>query len=180
MNYDLEEVIRSLDQMLADDIVDDYAIGGAIAASFYGEVATTEDVDVFIVFRPGASSLIIDPTPVIRYFTDKGHSLFEDKVVIGGWPVQFLPPPTRLEEEALQQAVTLEDGDLKLRVLPREYLAAIALQTNRAKDRNRLIQLREEGDLDILKFESIVESHGLSGRWQEFQRQFPPDTEHHG
>ncbi|MBX3740229.1 MAG: hypothetical protein KF712_04515 [Akkermansiaceae bacterium] len=137
-------------------------------------------MDVFIVFRPGASSLIIDPTPVIRYFTDKGHSLFEDKVVIGGWPVQFLPPPTRLEEEALGKAIVLQYGDLKLRVLPREYLAAIALQTNRAKDRNRLIQLREEGDLDMAEFETILESHGLSSRWREFQRQFPPDAEPQG
>lgn len=132
---------------------------------------------MFIVFRPGASSLIIDPTPVIRYFTDKGHALFEDKVVIGGWPVLFLPPPTGLEEEALHNAVILEEGDLKLRLISREYLAAIALQTNRAKDRNRLIQMREEGELDIGKFEAIVEAHGLSDQWRKFQQLFPLDSE---
>ncbi len=173
MPYNLSEVVRELEQMLEDRIVDSYAIGGAIAASFYGEVATTEDVDVFVGFRPGASSLIIDPSPVIRYFLEKGYALFEDKVVIGGWPVQFLPPPTALEEEAMERAIDMQDGTLKLRLLSREYIAAIALATGRAKDRNRLIQLREEGDLDVAEFERIVSRHGLSSIWEKFQEQFP-------
>lgn len=175
MEYDLEAVIIALDQMVTDGIVDNYAIGGAIAASFYGEVATTEDVDVFVVFKPGESSLIIDPTPVIRYFTAKGHALFEDKVVIGGWPVQFLPPPGPLEEEALAHAVELEEGDLEIRLISREYVAAIALATGRSKDRNRLIQLREEGNLDIPEFERIVNAHGLAQKWKLFQALFPLD-----
>ena len=144
MPYSLEEVVKELDQMLLDQVVDSYAIGGAIAASFYGEVATTEDVDVF-----------------------------EDKVVIGGWPVQFLPPPSGLEEEAMERAVEMQDGDLKLRLFSREHVAAIALATGRAKDRNRLIQLREEGELDMREFEKIVLAHELSAAWAKFQDQFP-------
>ena len=173
MSYNLKEVVVGLDQMLVDDIVGNYAIGGAIAASFYGEVATTEDVDVFVIFKEGSSSLIIDPSPVLRYFTEKGYELFEDKVVIGGWPVQFLPPPTNLELEALAEAVELRDGDLKLRLLSREHIAAIALQTGRSKDRNRLIQMREEGELDMEIFEAIIAAHGLSAKWQRFQELFP-------
>ena len=173
MSYSLEKAVKELDQMLLDQVVDSYAIGGAIAASFYGEVATTEDVDVFVSFRPGASSLLIDPSSVIQYFVAKGYSLFEDKVVIGGWPVQFLPPPSGLEEEAMERAVEMQDGDLKLRLFSREHVAAIALATGRAKDRNRLIQLREEGELDMREFEKIVLAHELSAAWAKFQDQFP-------
>lgn len=36
MTYDLAEVVSALEAMLADRIVDNYAIGGAIAASLYG------------------------------------------------------------------------------------------------------------------------------------------------
>lgn len=174
MTYDLTEVIRELDNMLDDGIVENYAIGGAIAASFYGEVATTEDVDVFVIFKPCESSLIIDPTPVIRYFTEKGYKMFEDKVVIGGWPVQFLPPPSSLEEEAMANAVVMAlDDDLEIRMISREYVAAIALATGRSKDRNRLIQLREEGKLDMQKFHGIIDTHGLTAKWEQFQSLFP-------
>jgi hypothetical protein len=176
MSYNLIEVIVALDQMLQDGIVDNYAIGGAIAASFYGEVATTEDVDVFVVFKPGASSILIDPRSVIDYFLAKGHSMMEDKIVIGGWPVQFLPPPSPLEEEALARAVDMQDEDLRLRLLSREYVAAIALNTGRAKDRNRLIQLREEGELDMQEFRRIVSAHGLSAKWKQFEELFPLET----
>lgn len=173
MKYDLAEVIFALDQMVTDGIVDNYAVGGAIAASFYGEVATTEDVDVFVVFKNVSPMGIIDPTSVIRYFTDKGHAMFEDKVIIGGWPVQFLPPPSRLEEDALRSAEVLRDGDMEIRLISREYVAAIALATGRAKDRNRLIQLREEGMLDMSKFLAIVSSQGLAQKWEQFQSLFP-------
>lgn len=176
MPYDLKQVMKELNQMLADDVVDTYAIGGAIAASVYGEVASTEDVDVFVLFREESALGIIDPTKVIRYFTDKGFLMLEDKVVIGGWPVQFLPPPSSLEEEALKTAETVEGLGVKMRLISREHVAAIALSTGRSKDRNRLIQLREEGDLDMRKFEAIVSVHGLSAKWQKFQEQFPVDT----
>ncbi len=174
--YNIEEVISELDKMLLDGIVDTYAIGGAIAASLYGEVATTEDVDVFVLFKNEESSILIDPTPVIRYFTGKGYKMLEDKVVIGGWPVQFLPPPTSLEEDALRNAIILQDGGLKIRVISQDYVAAIALSTGRSKDRNRLIQLREEGKLDMQKFDAIVSCHGLSDKWMKFQTQFPQDA----
>ena len=34
--------------MLADGVIDQYAIGGAVAATFYLEPAATIDVDVFV------------------------------------------------------------------------------------------------------------------------------------
>jgi hypothetical protein len=61
---------------------------------------------------------------------------------------------------------------LSARVFTPEYLAAIALQTGRAKDKARLLQFIEAHALDRTKFEELVECHQLVDRWREFQRQF--------
>ena len=59
---------------------------------------------------------------------------------------------------------------------PLEYLAAIALQTGRAKDKARLLQFIESGTLDAATFQDIFTRHALIERWTQFQRQFLSDT----
>ena len=61
-------------------------------------------------------------------------------IVIGGWPVQFLPPTGPLVDEALGQAVETDVEGVRARVFSAEHLAAIALETGRAKDKARLLQ----------------------------------------
>jgi hypothetical protein len=59
-----------------------------------------------------------------------------------------------------------------MRVFTAEHLAAIALQTGRAKDKARLLQFIEAGALDAARFQTIVARHGLVERWRQFQQQF--------
>jgi hypothetical protein len=48
----------------ADDLVGDYAIGGATAVLFYAEPARTYDIDVFVVLPQAApGSLVSVPVP---------------------------------------------------------------------------------------------------------------------
>lgn len=54
----------------------------------------------------------------------------------------------------------------------KEPLAAIALQTGRAKDKSRLLQFVESGVLDADRFEAILLRHGLREKWLTFERQF--------
>jgi hypothetical protein len=172
MRFDIELIIKELNQMASEGIVDAYALGGAVAANIYVESATTEDVDVFVIFKPG-SSIIIDPTPVLNYFKDKGYKESDDRIIIGGWPVQFLPPPGHLEEEAIQNAITLEDDDEPpLRVFTPEYLDAVALKTGLPKDFARLLQFWESPALDRGEFEEIVSRHGLAEKWVTFKQKF--------
>ena len=58
------------------------------------------------------------------------------------------------------------------RVFTAEHLAAMALQTGRAKDKARLLQFVEAGALDSARFESILARHELVDRWQQFERHF--------
>ena len=60
-------------------------------------------------------------------------------------------------------------------VFTAEHLAAIALQTGRAKDKARVVQFVEAGALDADRLESILSRHHLSEAWSRFERQFMDD-----
>jgi len=168
----IKEVIEAVNQMQADSIVERYAIGGAVGATFYLEPVATLDVDVFVAFHPQRESLVVSPQPIFDYLKARGATMEGEYVVIGGWPVQILPPTGRLVEEALKQAVEIDVEGTTARVFTPEYLAAIALQTGRAKDKARLLQFVEAGALDSSRFQAILTRHGLLEAWQKFERQF--------
>ncbi len=158
--------------MEADGIVDRYAIGGAVGATFYLEPVATLDVDIFISFEAQPGSLLISPEPVFKYLTGRGARIEGEYLIIADWPVQFLPPSGRLVEEALEEAVQVEVEEIRTRVFTAEHLAAIALQTGRPKDKARLLQFIDSGALSSERFQSILERHALAGSWMKFEQQF--------
>jgi len=93
-------------------------------------------------------------------------------VVIADWPVQFLPAGTALLQEALAAAVEKDVEGTPARVLTAEHIAAIALETGRAKDKARVLQFIEAGAVDLNRLREILAHHGLSSAWQQFERQF--------
>ena len=164
------EVITTINRMKADGVIDDYAIGGAVGATFHLEPVSTLDVDIFVAFRHEPGSLLISPQPIFDYLAARGFSMEGEYVMIGGWPVQFLPPTGPLVEEALVEALTLPVGDTSARVFSAEHLAAIALQVGRGKDKARLLQFIEAAVLDPDRFQAILTRHHLTARWQDFSR----------
>lgn len=162
--------------MQADGVIERYAIGGAVGATFYLEPVATLDVDIFITFRPEAGSLLASPQPIFDYLKAHGGRMEGEYIVIAGWPVQFLPAASPLAEEALAQAVEKQIADMSARVFTAEHLAAIALQTGRAKDKARLLQFIETGVLDPAQFQAIITRHGLQAAWQRFEEQFLDET----
>ncbi len=168
----IEEVIRTVNQMKADGVIANYAIGGAVGATFYLEPVSTLDVDIFIEVHAMAGSSIISLDPIFSYLREHGCKMEGEYVIISGWPVQFLPPTGPLIEEALARAVEVDVQGIPARVFTAEYLAAIALQIGRAKDKARLLQFIEARALDSSAFETIVAKHGLTQLWQRFQQQF--------
>src|SRR6266705_2713197 len=55
----IQEVINTINQMQADGVIERYAIGGAVGATFYLEPVATLDVDVFIEFRAEPGSHLV-------------------------------------------------------------------------------------------------------------------------
>ena len=171
----IREVIATLNQMEADGVIDRYAIGGAVGATFYLEPLATLDVDVFVGFGTEPGKRIASLKPIFDYLLAHGCSMQGEYVMIGGWPVQFLPPATPLVEEALADAIMVDVDGVPARVFSAEHLAAIALQTGRAKDKARLLQFIEEGVLEASRFQEIVQRHALVDGWTKFERQFLSD-----
>jgi hypothetical protein len=173
---EIKEVITVINQMQADGVVEHYAIGGAVGATFYLEPVATLDVDVFVTFESAPGSLIVSPQRIYDYLTARGGAVEREHIVIAGWPVQFLPPTSPLVTEALRESVVKDVEGIPARVLTAEHLAAIALQTGRAKDKARLLQFVEAGALDAARFQAILARHDLVEAWQKFERQFLQDA----
>jgi hypothetical protein len=172
----IREVIATINQMQSDGVVERYAIGGAVGATFYLEPIATLDVDIFVTFKSEAGSAILSPAPIFDYLKARGGAVQGEYIVIAGWPVQILPPTGPLVEEALRDAVTKDVDGTPACVFTAEHLAAVALQTGRAKDKARLLQFIEAGALDAVRFQAIVTRHGVSGAWQRFEKQFLSDA----
>jgi hypothetical protein len=47
--------------MQADGVIDQYAIGGAVGATFYLEPVATLDIDVFVSFKKVGTLLTVSP-----------------------------------------------------------------------------------------------------------------------
>src|SRR5438105_15426963 len=111
----IEEVIRTVNQMKGDGIISNYAIGGAVGATFYLEPVSTLDVDIFIEVHAIAGSSIISLDPIFSYLRERGCKMEGEYVLISGWPVQFLPPTGSLIEEALARAVQVDIEGMRTR-----------------------------------------------------------------
>jgi len=172
----IREVIAVINQMQADGIVDHYAIGGAVGATFYLEPVATLDVDVFVTFRAEPGTLLVTLQPIFNYLKPRGGEMKGEYIVIGGWPVQFLPPVTPLVEEALKEAVARDVDGVTAQIFTAGHLAAIALQTGRPKDKARLLQFIQARILDDDRFQAILIRHNLIDAWRKFQRQFLTDA----
>ena len=148
-----------------------FAIGGAVAASYYIEAVATEDLDVFALLKPAASGLL-ELTPLYARLQELGGNLEGEHVVIHGWPVRILPAYTPLVEEAVEAAVERPFHDLSVPVVGAEHLCAIALQTGRPKDYLRVYSMIEAGCVDSAALARLVEKHGLSERWSIYARRY--------
>ena len=168
----IKEVIETINRMQADGVIERYAIGGAVGATFYLEPVATLDVDVFIEFHAESESRLVSLEPIFNYLRDHGCNAEGEHIVVAGWPVQFLPAHSDLLQEALVAAVEKNVDGTPVRVFTAEHIAAIALKTGRAKDKARVLQFIEAEALDVGQVREILARHGLSGKWQQFEQQF--------
>ena len=158
--------------MQADGVIGKYAIGGAVGATLYLEPAATLDVDVFVMLPSAPGSLLLSLAPLYDYLKARGCTVKDEHIVISGWPVQFLPPSSDLEREAVAESVPATVENVTTWVMSAEHLVAIALSTGRAKDHIRIFQFVEQDAVDRGKLQGILERHGLTPKWRQFERKY--------
>ncbi len=158
--------------MHADGIIKSYAIGGAVAATFYIEPTATYDIDIFVPFQQESGAVLVSLSGIFDYLMRRGYRPAGAHIVIEGWQVQFLPADDSLLGEALEQAVGQAVGETKTRVMTPEHLMAIALRTGRGKDLIRLTQFVENKAFDPVKLNQILERHNLRESWARFKSKY--------
>ena len=158
----LQLVFQRVNQLRADGVIEQYAIGGAWAVTYFSEPVPTEDVDVFC-HLPGQGALI-SLSPVYSALHDLGYApaagTHADSVLIEGVPVQFLVG-NPLVDEAIAQAIEVDLMGERIRIFDLEYVLAIALDVGRAKDRARIGIMLEATNrpIDHQRLESILGRH---------------------
>jgi hypothetical protein len=156
--------------MVKDGVIEQYAIGGAVAAIFYIEPINTNDLDVFFHVKDESAGLDL-LAPLYEYLSDLGYRGKGEAIDIEGWPVQFLPVFNPLLEEAVEKAKEVRFQRTTTRVMQPEHLVAIMLQTGRLKDHARIAQFMEHEVVDLDRLADILARHGLIKKWETLNRQ---------
>jgi len=163
----VKRALEVLNELKQEGIFARYAIGGAMAATFYTEPVLTFDLDVFVLLHPSAGGLI-SLAPIYDVLARRGYIQDKECVLIEGVPVQFLPAYNSLIEEALAQAREIDYDGVRTRVVRAEHLVAICLQTGRAKDRARVALLHEQSDLDGTFLADLLCRYSLEEKWKNW------------
>ena len=163
----MKRTLQILNELERDGVLDRYAIGGAMGATFYVEPLLTFDLDVFVVLPQSAADLL-SLAPLYEALRARGYAEDGECVLIEGVPVQFLPAYNALLEEALREARETSYEEISTKVVRAEHLIAICLQTGRDKDRERVRILREQAELDMSYLAGVLQRHGLEGKWKQW------------
>jgi len=161
----VKRTLEVLNELEREGVFTRYAIGGAMAATFYTEPVLTFDLDVFVLLQSSATGLV-SLAPIYDALRTRGYKEEQECILIEGVPVQFLPAYNALIEEALAQAREIDYEGVPARVVRAEHLIAICLQTGRAKDRARVAMLREQAHLDHELLADILNRHQLEETWK--------------
>jgi hypothetical protein len=162
----LDKALKVIHELHKSGLFRAYAIGGGIAATYYIEPILTYDLDIF--FIPTTEGLDV-LSPICGELKKRGYSLDKELVIIEGIPVQFIPVYNDLVKEAVETAVESTYKRVRTRILRPEYLLAIALQTDRSKDRERAIQLLSQAKLNSRLLAGLLKKYGLSEKYQKLK-----------
>ena len=163
----IKAIISEMNELERRGVIEKYAIGGSVAVMRYTEPFFTKDLDLFVALR--SRGPLIDLAPLWNHFKSRGAEFRDQWLTWMGVDFEFLPPPGKLEEEAIRNADETELEGLPARVFAVEYLIAIYLKIG---DRKRLAMiemlLEQSKRIDRERLHDILERYDLGGEFDEF------------
>jgi hypothetical protein len=154
----LADVLRAANELVAAGLIEDYALGGALAAIYYVEPFTTYDAD--IIFVAAEKGLTAGIPAIYAHLQERGWRVAREHLLIHGFPVQFLAA-AGLTEEAVREARTIEYEGVPAKVFRPEHLIAIAASVGRYKDLARIEQLLDQTEIDRTRLDDILRRYNL-------------------
>lgn len=166
----MKETLKVINELKEKGLINDYAIGGGIAALFYIEPFLTYDLDVFIIpVEKERQKGLITLSAVFDYLKSTGYSWKGEHIIIGEMPVQFIPVD-ELEKEAVENGKVIEYEGIKTKVIPLEYLIAILLRAGRKKDIEKIERILEQTEIDRKKLNELLDKFNLKGRFNSLEK----------
>lgn len=138
------EALEAVRDLRTSGLIEDYAIGGAIAMMFWSEPTATFDLDVFVLIEQ--EGLLVSLDPIYRWARERGYSHEAEHITIAGLPVQIIPAHG-VGAEAVREAAEVEEEGQIIRVIRPEYLIAMWLEgsARTRKRMERVATLLDEG-----------------------------------
>jgi len=167
----MKKTLQIIHRMHKEGLFKKYAIGGGIASLFYIEPIATFDLDIFVIL-PESEEVLLSLSPLYDWLSERKYKLVKEHIIIEGIPVQFIPVYNELVKEAVLKAVRKKYEDISTFVLKPEYLMAIMLDTNRSKDRERIIKMLDEAEISADLLKTILNAHGLIKAYNNFRKKF--------
>jgi len=167
----MKKALEILNELKKEQIIKDYAIGGAIATIRWVEPFFTQDLDVFVVLKEEASEGIIDLSPIYEYFKNKGYLWDKQWIVIEGVPVDIFPAD-ELERKAVEEAQEIEYEGVKTKIITPEYLIVLFLKSNRDKDIRKIQMLLEQAEVNMDRLNEILIQFGLREKFDDFKKKY--------
>ena len=167
----MTNTLETINRMQADGVISLYVLGGTAAATFYIKPAVPLEADVFVLFPSQTEGSVLSLAPLDEYVTKHG-AVDGEAIMIGSWPVKFLPVGNSLEREALDESVETEIGGVKTWVMTAEHLVGIALQRGQSEDYALVLQFLEGDVVDRNNLHHMLHRHGLGPHWHQFSRQY--------
>ena len=154
----LADVLRAANELVSAGLIEDYALGGALAAIYYTEPVTTYDADIMFVATDKTLSAGIPA--IYSHLRVKGWRVEGEHLIIKDFPVQFLAA-SGLTEEAVREAKPIEYEGVPAKVFRPEHIMAIAASVGRHKDLARIEQLLEQAKIDKPMLDDILRRYNL-------------------
>jgi hypothetical protein len=154
----LADVLREVNGLVQAGLLEQYALGGALAAIYYVEPFTTYDADIF--FIPRDKGLSAGIPKIYDHLRSRGWQVEGEHLTLRGFPVQFLAAHG-LTGEAVREARAIEFEGVPARVFRAEHVVAIAASVGRHKDLARIEQMLQQADIDKTLLESILTRYKL-------------------
>ena len=154
----LADVLRAANELVSAGLIEDYALGGALAAIYYVEPFTTYDADIIFVTKDKTLSAGIPA--IYSHLQSKGWRVEREHLLVNDFPVQFLAA-SGLTEEAVRNAKPIEYEGVPREVFRPEYIIAIAASVGRHKDLARIEQLLKHAKIDKTLLDDILRRYKL-------------------
>lgn len=170
----IEKTLKVLNELKEQKIFDDYAVGGAIACTYYAEPRYTKDLDIFVVVSKASK----DPQTeekraplsfIFDYLKKKRHRGSPEYIIVEGAPVHFFLAD-ELEREAIKNARKIKYKGVETKLFSPEYLIALALRAGRNYDFPRISEIMKSVKIDTEKLRNIIFRYELEEKEKKYKQ----------